>query len=133
MSEIMVPVAPGELLDKISILRLKTERISDPDKLANVRREYDMLCGIAAEAVAPSTALTELMDRLYAVNADLWVIEDDIRACDARGDFGVGFIALARAVYDTNDTRAAIKREINVLLGSPIIEEKSYRNGASGA
>lgn len=126
MKDILVPTAPGELIDKLTILRLKTEHISDAAKLANVRHEQQVLTAIADDALPRSDALAKLWDELYRINSDLWVIEDDIRAFEARGDFGAGFIALARAVYVTNDERAAIKKRINLLLGSAIVEEKSY-------
>lgn len=126
MKEILVPTAPGELIDKLTILQLKSEKITDPEKLKNVRHEQTTLQKTADDALPQSAELQALWGRLYDVNADLWVIEDDIRACEARGDFGAGFIGLARAVYVTNDQRAAIKKEINILLGSDLIEEKSY-------
>lgn len=126
MKEILVPTAPGELIDKLTILRLKSEKISDPKKLANVRHEMATLQKTADAAIEMSGELAALWDALYEVNTDLWVIEDDIRAFEARSDFGTGFIALARAVYVTNDERARIKKEINFLLGSQIVEEKSY-------
>jgi hypothetical protein len=126
MKDILVPTAPGELIDKLTILRLKTEHISDAVKLANVMHEQQVLTAIADDALPRSDALAKLWDELYRINGDLWVIEDDIRAFEARGDFGAGFIALARAVYVTNDERAAIKKRINLLLGSAIVEEKSY-------
>ena len=133
MIELMVPVAPGELVDKLTILRLKEEKILDPAKLRNVRHEYRVLQRIADHALPQSEALSRLWDDLYRINADLWVIEDDIRAFEARGDFGAGFIALARAVYVTNDERAAVKKRINLLLGSRIVEEKSYYSPESHA
>ena len=126
MTEILVPTAPGELIDKLTILRLKSEKITDDAKLVNVRHEMDVLTKTASAAVPMSDALQSLWTELYEINADLWVIEDDIRAFEARSDFGSGFIALARAVYVTNDERARVKKEINLLLGSQIVEEKSY-------
>lgn len=127
MSEtILAPIAPGELIDKITILRIKSARISDEAKLANVRIELDVLNKTRAEAVEESARLTELDAALQAVNEELWEIEDDIRDCERGGDFSDTFIQLARAVYVTNDRRAALKKEINLLLGSAIVEEKSY-------
>lgn len=123
---ILVPTAPGELVDKLTILRLKEERITDAAKVANVRIEKDVLSATASKFIAPSAELDALWDALYRINADLWVIEDDIRACEAAGDFGEDFIRLARAVYITNDKRADVKKQINLLLGSDLIEEKSY-------
>lgn len=126
MNDILVPTSPGELIDKLTILRLKSEQITDPAKLANVRHEMQVLQDIAQSQVQQSPELHLLWEELYRINSDLWIIEDDIRAFEARKDFGPGFIALARAVYVTNDRRAAIKKDINILLGSVIIEEKSY-------
>lgn len=123
---ILVPTAPGELIDKLTILRLKEERIADPAKVANVRVEKDALMQTATAHVPQSAALDALWEALYQINADLWVIEDDIRECEKASDFGDEFIRLARAVYITNDRRADVKKQINVLLGSALIEEKSY-------
>lgn len=124
---ILVPIAPGELLDKITILEIKLERIADAAKLANVRREFEALDDVRREKLPANAALDDAAARLKAVNEELWVIEDDIRDCERGGDFGATFIELARAVYRTNDRRAAIKKEINLLLGSDLVEEKSYK------
>lgn len=123
---ILVPTAPGELIDKLTILRLKEERISDPTKVANVRIEREALTKTADAHIATSAELEALWESLYQINATLWDIEDDIRACEMAQDFGENFIRLARAVYITNDRRADIKKQINLLLGSELIEEKSY-------
>ena len=123
---IMTAVAPGELIDKITILRIKSDRITDPAKVKNVRIELDILNATRAESVPDSEELTRLDAALQSVNEELWVIEDDIRDCERDGDFGQKFIDLARAVYVTNDKRAALKKDINLLLGSHIVEEKSY-------
>lgn len=133
MTEILVATAPGELIDKITILRLKSERIADPAKLENVRHELAVLTATADRAIPKSDTVQALWDELYGINADLWVIEDDIRACDARGDFGPEFVRLARAVYQTNDRRAAVKKRINLALGSAIVEEKSYHDHGGAA
>ena len=127
MDDISVPTSPGELIDKITILRLKADKIGDPSKLANVQRELAALAALA-DNLSPSDELTTLWDDLHHINATLWVIEDDIRDHDAASDFGPSFIALARAVYQTNDRRAAVKKRINLLLGSTIVEEKSYHD-----
>ncbi|MEC7763685.1 MAG: DUF6165 family protein [Pseudomonadota bacterium] len=131
MADILAPVSAGDLVDRLSILRLKSERFEDPTKRANVLTERQALEAVAAHALPASDDLAALSAQLHGINATLWTIEDDIRACEARGDFGPDFIRLARAVYQTNDRRSAVKREINRLLGSEIIEEKSYggRNG----
>ena len=126
MKDILIPTSPGELVDKLTILRLKAERIEDAGKLVNVAVEREALQRIADSALPANDELALLREELYRINGDLWVIEDDIRACEARGDFGPAFIALARAVYVTNDKRAEVKRRINRLLGSALIEEKSY-------
>lgn len=123
---IRVEVAPGELIDKITILEIKTERIIDPDKLANVGVELEVLNQACAAAVENSSRLEELTKDLKTINEELWEIEDDIRDCERDGDFTQRFIELARAVYKTNDRRAATKRAINDHLGSRIVEEKSY-------
>jgi vacuolar-type H+-ATPase subunit I/STV1 len=123
---IMTAIAPGELIDKITILRIKSERIGDEAKLKNVRTELDILQKTQAEEVPQSDEMVRLEDALKTVNEALWEIEDDIRDCERNGDFGEEFIRLARAVYVTNDKRAALKKEINLLLGSTIVEEKSY-------
>lgn len=133
MNDILVPTSPGELIDKLTILRIKSEEITDPAKLANVRREFEMLSRTADHALPDDIHLRHLSEELYRINRDLWAIEDDIRACEARGDFGPAFIALARAVYVTNDERARVKKDINQHLGSALVEEKSYVDPKGGA
>jgi multidrug resistance efflux pump len=123
---IRVEIAPGELIDKITILEIKIENIQDEDKLTNVRREYEMLRDVLQKEVVQSEELSRLTAALKEVNAELWRIEDDIRAQERAETFGAEFVALARSVYRTNDRRAALKREINELLRSVLIEEKSY-------
>ncbi len=122
---IMVPVSWGEVFDKITILQIKSERISDPDKLNNVRKELSELESVTQSAILPP-GLDSVIDALRVANAKLWDIEDDIRDCEREGSFGEEFVRLARAVYYTNDERAALKKEINMLMGSELIEEKSY-------
>ena len=123
---ILIEVGPGELIDKITILVIKSERMSDEGKLKNVRHELDVLTKARKANIPDSAELTRLEAELKAVNEALWVIEDDIRQCEADKDFGQTFIDLARSVYKQNDKRAALKKEINLLTGSSIIEEKSY-------
>jgi tetratricopeptide (TPR) repeat protein len=123
---ITVEVAPGELIDKITILEIKRERMSDEKKVRNVRRELEVLEDARAHAVPGSAELTRLTADLKAANKALWDIEDAIRHCERAQDFGPRFIELARSVYRTNDRRAALKREINELLGARFLEEKSY-------
>lgn len=128
MTDILVPIAPGELIDKLTILRLKADHIADPEKLNNVRHEKAMLEAVANRNVPASAELTALWDELFEINKSLWQVEDQIRACEARRDFGEAFVALARQIYLTNDARAVVKKKINQLLGSAIIEEKSYHS-----
>ena len=127
MSEIQVPISPGELLDKITILRIKAERMADPAKLANVRAELCALEATWRRSAYSAVDVDEETAALSGVNLRLWVIEDDIRDKERAKAFDAQFIALARAVYIENDERAAIKRRINAALGSSIVEEKSYR------
>lgn len=121
-----VPVSWGELLDKITILEIKCARIARPGARANVAREYALLRDIAADAMR-RPGMTELLEELKAVNEDLWDIEDEIREKEVQAQFGSEFISLARSVYKRNDRRAALKRAINLRLGSDLIEEKSYK------
>ena len=123
-----IEVAPGELIDKISILEIKLERLTDPQKLKNVRHEYEALAYVLASGVPDDPAVTTLRSELKAINETIWEIEDRIRDHECRQDFGPSFIQLARSVYITNDCRAGIKRQINEWLGSQLIEEKSYTN-----
>ena len=154
--ELLVPVSAGELLDKITILKIKVERIGDPAKRANVAVELAALEAVAAraglvaggrgvdraeattdraEGIVKGSAdgggaglgdLAATMAELVGVNGELWDIEDRIRDCERAGDFGPGFVELARAVYRTNDRRAALKARLNQLCGSQLVEEKSY-------
>ena len=128
MVSVSVPVhiAPGELIDKITILEIKLERIDAENKLANIKIEYEVLTQARDENILYSERLNKLTVELKNINEALWDIEDDIRGCERSKDFGEVFIKLARAVYVTNDKRMAVKRAINDLLGSQIIEEKSY-------
>ena len=128
MSEIKVPISPGELLDKITILRIKSQRMSDPEKLSNVRLELRQLEDTWSASAYAKINIEADLRALLAVNERLWVIEDDIRDKERAQAFDAEFIRLARAVYVENDERAAIKRRINTTLGSSIIEEKSYRD-----
>ena len=125
---IMAPISAGELVDKITILRNKADRIGDPAKEANVRKELAMLEALADEALPKTPEIERLTAELSQVNIALWDIEDGKRDCERRGDFGERFVELARSVYVENDRRAAIKRAINEAAGSDIVEEKSYRS-----
>ena len=126
MSSVRIPVAVGELIDKITILEIKAVRITEPAKLANVTRELAFLQQVRNEMEHTSVDLGDLHAALKALNLRLWDIEDAIREKEHRGEFDARFIELARSVYRTNDERSAVKRKINVLTGSVIVEEKSY-------
>ncbi|WP_376696359.1 DUF6165 family protein [Wenzhouxiangella sp. EGI_FJ10305] len=126
--ELLIPVSPGELLDKLTILEIKLERIDDEAKLANVRREHEFLSRIWDESGLDSEDVAAVRRRLRELNEALWEIEDDIRVEEREKRFDGRFIELARSVYQRNDERAALKRQVNELLGSEIVEEKSYSN-----
>ena len=127
MNEIKVPVSPGELLDKITILRIKSARMRDAGKLANVRTELEALERIWSASPYAAVDVASEVSALLAVNERLWAIEDDIRDKERAQSFDGEFVRLARAVYVENDERAAIKRRINAKLGSALVEEKYYR------
>ena len=121
-------ISVGEWIDKLTILEIKLAAILERDKLANVRREYETLLAAAPAELLTRVEIAAARARLKAVNAELWRIEDEIRVKERASDFSDEFIALARAVYVTNDKRAALKREINRLTSSELVEEKSYAN-----
>jgi hypothetical protein len=129
----MLPVSYGEAADKIAILRIKQERIADAGKLANVVTELNAISDVFFAAITKSARFDELFDGLRKVNEQLWDIEDDIRDCERDGDFGPKFVELARSVYVTNDERARLKKDINLLLGSALVEEKSYKDYKAAA
>ena len=131
-AEIAVPVSFGELLDKISILQIKSERITDAAKLANVRAELDALTATWQQHRAASIDIVALLDALKAVNERLWDIEDAVRLKERDQAFDASFVELARSVYLQNDERARIKKAINLALGSAYVEEKSYREYRAG-
>jgi hypothetical protein len=124
---ILVPVSAGELLDKITILRIKKSRLDDAAKIANVSRELELLEAVEREHLSGGPDYQALYQALYDVNNELWDVEDGKRDCERRKSFGEPFIELARKVYLRNDHRAAVKRQLNDLLGSAIVEEKSYK------
>jgi hypothetical protein len=128
MSLIQTPVSYGELIDKMTILQIKLQEIKDEAKLANVRNELELLDATWKNDKASETDIVDETARLLAVNQRLWKIEDDIRMKERAQAFDQEFIQLARSVYIENDERAAIKREINVKLGSTLVEEKSYQD-----
>jgi hypothetical protein len=123
---VLVPQSWGEVIDKITILEIKAERLTDAAKIANVTKELGELVAVREREFPRHGPLAALHAELKAINEKLWVIEDDIRDCERAKDFGPKFVELARAVYVTNDERAAAKRKVNDLLGSALIEEKSY-------
>lgn len=126
MVDILAPISVGELIDKITILRIKRERIRAAPALANVERELDRLLDIRARASLHLADLAGLEDELFQVNGRLWDIEDELRALERSSNFGKRFIELARSVYRLNDRRSMLKRRINALTGSAVVEEKSY-------
>jgi hypothetical protein len=128
MPELLVPVSPGELIDKITILEIKSQRMSDPAKLHNVRTELALLNDTWRASPYSATDVGAEWAALREVNAKLWDIEDRIRDKERDHAFDDVFIELARAVYVTNDERAAVKKSINSRLGSTLVEEKSYAN-----
>ena len=128
MENIHVPVSPGEVLDKITILEIKSERMTDPQKLANVRIELELLQKTWAAAITEDDTIHNLHAQLKEINEALWEIEDDIRDEERNKRFGERFIELARAVYVTNDERANAKKKVNLHLDSSIVEEKSYQD-----
>ncbi len=130
MKEILVPISPGELLDKITILEIKSERMEDPQKVANVSHELGLLSEVWSDSVTEDETIAELHTLLKSINEELWEIEDDIRDEERSNRFGDRFIELARAVYVTNDKRAQTKKDVNLHLGSDIVEEKSYKDYA---
>lgn len=130
--ELKVEISVGELLDKITILEIKSERVAAEAKLVNIRTELETLRHTWRESPAGALDLGDLQARLKQVNEELWDIEDGIRNLEAAGLFGDDFVRLARSVYHRNDERAALKREVNLLAGSRLVEEKSYTDYRGG-
>jgi DNA-directed RNA polymerase sigma subunit (sigma70/sigma32) len=125
--QIRAPIAIGELIDKIAILEIKAERISDQQKLRNVATELTMLRALKTNAGLDTAEMEPYAQELRSINATLWEIEDALRELEAQHDFGPHFVKLARSVYQTNDRRAGVKLRINKAFGSEIVEEKSYK------
>lgn len=121
-----VEISNGELLDKFSILEIKMGNITDPSKLVNIENEYRELTNDCTDLLR-SSSISSLYSELKSINQKLWNVEDDIRECERRKDFGQEFVSLAREVYFTNDERARVKKEINLASGSSLVEEKSYQ------
>jgi len=128
MENMHVPVSPGEVLDKITILEIKSERMKDPEKVANVRAELLLLKATWERNISEDDTTRRLHVQLKEINEALWEIEDDIRDKEREKEFDARFIELARAVYVTNDRRSQVKKELNLHLGSGIVEEKSYQD-----
>lgn len=128
MNDILVPISPGELLDKITILQIKAERIDDSAKVHNVKTELALLTDVWNKSVEADNEIDALTKELKSINEALWEIEDDIRDEERNKRFGDRFIELARAVYVTNDKRADAKKKVNLHLNSTIVEEKSYQD-----
>ena len=126
MAELLVPISPGELIDKITIIEIKSQRMTDAAKLHNVRTELSLLSDTWQASPFAATDISAEWAGLRDVNGKLWDIEDSIRDKERDSLFDAEFIELARAVYVTNDERAAIKKRINTRLGSLLVEEKSY-------
>ena len=125
---ILIPISPGELLDKITILEIKSERIDSAEKKSHVNNELALLNTVWYDSVAEDAELKLLREELKSINESLWVIEDDIREEERTKSFGDRFIELARSVYVTNDQRANVKKRVNLHLNSEIVEEKSYKD-----
>ncbi len=128
MNDIQIPISPGELLDKITILQIKSERIQDPAKVANVKVELDLLSNVWRQSVTSDAKIEALTKELKSINEKLWKVEDDIRDEERNKQFGERFIELARSVYIINDDRANAKKKVNLHLNSSIVEEKSYQD-----
>lgn len=128
MNQILIPISPGELLDKITILEIKSERIESAEKRANVDKELSMLNKVWADSVADDAEISAMRIEMKSINETLWDIEDDIRDEERDRRFEERFIELARSVYVTNDQRADVKKRINLHLKSDIVEEKSYQD-----
>lgn len=122
-----IPISPGEMLDKITILEIKSERIVEEAKLINVRKELTMLSDLWTKLITEDAPLLSMRSELKGINETLWDVEDDIRDEERNQQFGEQFIKLARSVYFTNDKRSDVKKRINLHLNSDIVEEKSYQ------
>src|SRR3954467_14931326 len=127
MQPILIPVSPGELLDKLTILRIKAVKISDAARLANVNRELEILERARVESIPETAQLLKLTEELSQTNHELWDVEDSLRECEAEQNFSAHFVHLARSVYRLNTIRTQLKRQVNELLHSSIQEEKQYR------
>ena len=126
MVHILAPISAGELIDKITILQIKLEQLTDAGKLDNVRHELDQLTRIRTQSKLDNDELSLLEMQLLEINRELWQVEDDLREREQARDFSAGFVELARLVYKLNDQRSALKKKINETTGSSIVEEKSY-------
>ncbi|MBI2062854.1 MAG: hypothetical protein HYT61_01270 [Candidatus Yanofskybacteria bacterium] len=127
-TKILIPISSAELMDKIAILEVKSERIKDVKKLKNIKRELKLLRVIFNKSIKPTKELGQLFNKLRRLSAKGWDIEDKKRLCERNGDFGPEFIKAARVAFKNNDERAAVWKEINTLLKSDIVQEKSYED-----
>jgi len=125
--KILLPVSPAELMDKIAILELKVKKITEQEKLKNVKHELEVLLDVFKKNIKRSKELDKLFDELRKLSAKGWKIEDTKRGCESVGDFGPKFISAARGAFKNNDARAALWKKINILLKSDIVQEKSYK------
>jgi hypothetical protein len=130
MNPITIEISPGELIDRITILQIRVRNVTDPHKQPRIRRELESLLSVRQHAIAARADLQDLFGELATVNEELWRIEDDLRFCERRSDFGASFVDLARSVYRLNDRRSRLKQSINEMLGVENAEEKIYSHAA---
>jgi hypothetical protein len=130
MNPITIEISPGELIDRITILQIRVRNVTDPHKQPRIRRELESLLSVRQHAIAARADLQDLFGELATVNEELWRIEDDLRLCERRSDFGASFVDLARSVYRLNDRRSRLKQSINEMLGVENAEEKIYSHAA---
>ncbi|MCY2953314.1 MAG: DUF6165 family protein [Planctomycetota bacterium] len=130
MNPITIEISPGELIDRITILQIRVRNVTDPHKQPRIRRELESLLSVRQHAIAARADLQNLFGNLATVNEALWRIEDDLRLCERRRDFGASFVDLARSVYRLNDRRSRLKQSINKMLGVENAEEKIYSHAA---
>jgi len=130
MNPITIEISPGELIDRITILQIRVRNVTDPHKQPRIRRELESLLSVRQHAIAARADLQNLFGELATVNEELWRIEDDLRLCERRSDFGASFVDLARSVYRLNDRRSRLKQSLNEMLGVENAEEKIYSHAA---
>lgn len=128
MKRILIPISPAELIDKILILEVKAQRVTDSEKIKNINHELSILKEVFRKNITITPELEKLIEKLKVISAKGWDIEEGKREGEAKKDFGSKFVEFARAAFKNNDERAAVKKEINLLLNSDIVEEKSYKS-----